>query len=280
MQRSIGAIGLAVVLTTACGASVNVEQERTALMQRDREWSDSTKDPDRFASFFVADGAFYPPGQPAIVGVDAIRKDFAQAAATPGFSVQWTPNRADVSSAGDLGYTMGTYTSTMGGGSEKGKYVTTWRKDAGTWKVTADIFNASGPTVQQHAMLAPAAITWAEAPASLPPGAKAAVVSGDPTQPGPFVIRLQTPAGYRVPLHWHPTTENVTVLAGTVSLGMGDSPESSASTDLAAGGFAVLPAEMRHSFLAKTAATVQVHGTGPFAITYVNPADDPRQQKK
>jgi quercetin dioxygenase-like cupin family protein len=87
------------------------------------------------------------------------------------------------------------------------------------------------------------------------------------------------PAGYTVPAHWHPTTENITVLSGTVALGMGDKTDPAAMTTLAAGGFAVLPAEMRHTFVAKTAATFQVHGMGPFAITYVNPADDPRLKK-
>jgi quercetin dioxygenase-like cupin family protein len=87
------------------------------------------------------------------------------------------------------------------------------------------------------------------------------------------------PAGYTVPAHWHPTVENLTVIAGTVALGMGDATDPATMTTLDAGGFAVLPAEMRHTFVAKTAATFQLHGTGPFAITYVNPADDPRLKK-
>jgi ketosteroid isomerase-like protein len=280
MHRSLGVIGLAAVLTAACGASVNVEQERTALLQRDRDWSQAATDPDRFASFFAADASFNPPGMPPVTGADAIRKVHAEAVASPGFSVQWTPSRADVSAAGDLGYTIGTYTSAMGGAKETGKYVTTWRKEAGTWKVTSDTFNPNGPSVPEHAMVAPAAITWGDAPPSLPAGARAAVISGDPAQPGPFVLRVQVPSGYRIPTHWHPTTENVTVLSGTIALAMGESPDPKAFTDLAAGGYAVLPAEMRHTFQARTAATVQVHGIGPFAITYVNPADDPRQQPK
>jgi quercetin dioxygenase-like cupin family protein len=93
------------------------------------------------------------------------------------------------------------------------------------------------------------------------------------------VIRVQAPAGYRIAPHWHPTTENLTVLSGTVALGMGDKVEEQSMTNLNAGGYVVMPAEMRHSFLARTVATVQVHGVGPFAITYVNVADDPRQRK-
>jgi hypothetical protein len=60
---------------------------------------------------------------------------------------------------------------------------------------------------------------------------------------------------------------------------MGDTFDEAAMQALPAGGFATVPPDMHHSFMAKTAATIQVHGMGPFAITYVNPADDPRTKK-
>jgi anti-sigma factor ChrR (cupin superfamily) len=104
-----------------------------------------------------------------------------------------------------------------------------------------------------------------------------AVVSGDPGQAAPFVLRLKAPAGYKIPPHWHPTDEHVTVLSGSFAVGMGEKFDPTAMKTLPAGGFARMPAEMRHFAMAKTATTVQVHGTGPFALNYVNPADDPRQ---
>ena len=107
-----------------------------------------------------------------------------------------------------------------------------------------------------------------------------AVVSGDPTQAQPFVIRAQMPAGYRIAPHWHPTDEHVTVLSGIVSLGMGEKFDQSALKDVPTGGYFVAPAEMRHFFMTRTAATIQVHGMGPFAVNYVNPADDPGRQTK
>ena len=64
------------------------------------------------------------------------------------------------------------------------------------------------------------------------------------------------------------------------ALGMGEQWNDSGLMDLGAGGYATMPAEMRHFFLARTAATFQVHGMGPFAITYVNPADDPSKQSR
>jgi quercetin dioxygenase-like cupin family protein len=92
------------------------------------------------------------------------------------------------------------------------------------------------------------------------------------------VIRVQAPAGYRVPPHWHPGDENLTILSGTVALGMGDAWDEKAMQTVTTGGVVVLPKDMHHSFLARTATDFQVHGAGPFGITYVNPADDPRKK--
>jgi quercetin dioxygenase-like cupin family protein len=130
-----------------------------------------------------------------------------------------------------------------------------------------------------HVMTAGADLVWGDPPPALGPGAKLAVLAGNPGAPGPFVVRFQAPAGYRIAPHWHPTEENVTVLSGTFAMGMGETFDEKALKDLPAGGYAKMPAEMRHYALAKTAVTLQVHGTGPFTLTYVNPADDPRNKK-
>ena len=105
-----------------------------------------------------------------------------------------------------------------------------------------------------------------------------AVVSGDPGKAGTFVVRLKAPAGFKVAPHWHPTDENVTVISGTFALGMGEKFDAAALKAAPAGGYGLMPAEMRHFAMAKTAVVVQVHGTGPFALTYVNPADDPSKR--
>ena len=84
------------------------------------------------------------------------------------------------------------------------------------------------------------------------------------------------PAGYKVAPHWHPSDEHLTVLQGALMVGMGDKVDESTMTSLTAGSFSVMPKEMRHYVRATSATIIQVHGTGPFALTYVNPADDPR----
>lgn len=127
-----------------------------------------------------------------------------------------------------------------------------------------------------HILMKPADGKWGEPPPALPKGASLLVLSGDPGKPGAFTVRLKMPAGYKIAPHYHPTDEHVTVLSGTFAMGMGEKFDAQALTDLPAGGFGLMPAQMRHFATAKTAAEIQVHGTGPFTLTYVNPADDPR----
>jgi ketosteroid isomerase-like protein len=275
------ALLLILAWSVGCSSSVNVGQERDNLMARDRDWSQSTKDVDKFMTFWASDASAYPPGMPVATGTGAIREVFTRMSSSPGFSVQWTPTKADVSASGDVGYTTGTYQLTMNGVNEKGKYVTVWKKQSdGTWKVGEDIFNAdAGAPPSTHVMVAANSLTWSDPPPVLPPGAKMAVVAGDPSKAEPFALRLQTPAGWKVAPHWHPTDENVTVLSGAVALGMGDSFDQAGMKDLGTAGYSVIPAESHHYFLSKTAATIQVNGMGPFAMTYVNPADDPSKKQ-
>jgi len=131
------------------------------------------------------------------------------------------------------------------------------------------------PKTAAHTMMNASDIKWGPAPPAFQPGAQFAVLEGDPAKPGPFVVRVKFPDGYKVMPHWHPTDEHVTVLSGTFALGMGEAFDKAKMQELPTGGYALLPADMRHYALAKTEATVQVHGMGPFKLTYVNPADDP-----
>ena len=131
-----------------------------------------------------------------------------------------------------------------------------------------------------HVMSTPKDLKWGSPPPVFEKGASFTLVSGDPGKEGLYVVRLKMPAGYRINPHWHPTDEHVTVISGTFALGMGEKFDKSTMTELPVGGYALLPAQMRHYAMAKTASIVQVHGTGPFVLTYVNPADDPSQRAK
>ena len=125
-----------------------------------------------------------------------------------------------------------------------------------------------------------AQIGWSPAPNFVPEGAEIAVLSGDPSKDGPYVVRLKMPAGYKIAAHNHPTTEMVTVISGDFHLGMGDKLDEEKSVLLTTGGYAEAPAQMNHYAWASSPTIVQIHGQGPFAITYVNPADDPRSKSE
>ena len=124
-----------------------------------------------------------------------------------------------------------------------------------------------------HLTVRPSDVKWRP----LRPGAEIAVVSGDPDKAGaPFVMRMRYQGVVRVPPHWHPTDEHITVISGTFMVGMGEQFDESSATELAAGGYAFVPTKMAHYAWSKGDTLVQVHGIGPFAINYVNPADDPK----
>jgi hypothetical protein len=123
-------------------------------------------------------------------------------------------------------------------------------------------------------------LKWQDGPASLPLGAKIAVLEGDPTKPGPFVFRVKVPDGYKILPHTHPKPERVTVIAGTFQIGMGDKFDATKTEAMPAGTYGTWPAGMKHFVIVKGETVVQFHGDGPWVIEYLNPADDPRNKKK
>jgi mannose-6-phosphate isomerase-like protein (cupin superfamily) len=119
-------------------------------------------------------------------------------------------------------------------------------------------------------------IKWGDAPPDLPRGAQIAVLHGDPSKKGPFSIRFKMPNGYKIPGHWHTQDEHLTVLAGTFILHMGDNLEAPGH-ELQVGAYHFLPGKMHHAAESKGETVLQLHGTGPFDIHYLNPADNPNK---
>jgi quercetin dioxygenase-like cupin family protein len=126
----------------------------------------------------------------------------------------------------------------------------------------------------------PTTIEWRDGPAALPPAAKMALLEGDPTKEGPFVVRFQFPDGYHIAPHTHPKTERVTVISGTVYLAAGEALDRNSAKTLPAGSFGFWPAGMKHTAWFEGETVIQLHGIGAWQINYVNPADDPRNAKK
>ena len=128
-----------------------------------------------------------------------------------------------------------------------------------------------------HVMVLSDQLKWGAGPPSLPKGGQLAVISGDPSKEGLYVIRLKVPAGYKVPAHQHPQDENVTVISGQLKFGMGDKADESNTTALKTGAFVKASKGMTHFVFAPEETIIQIHGMGPQGISYVNAADDPRK---
>jgi quercetin dioxygenase-like cupin family protein len=123
---------------------------------------------------------------------------------------------------------------------------------------------------------------WGPAPPFVPAGAELAVLAGDPTKSTAYAVRLKFPANYAIPAHSHPTDENVVVVTGALTFGMADklARDAAANKTLGPGGFASMPANMNHfAFTTTQPTTIVLYGQGPVEFKYVNPADDPRNQK-
>lgn len=129
--------------------------------------------------------------------------------------------------------------------------------------------------MSKHIMLNETDVQWGDAPPSLPKGAKLAVLQGDPSKAEPFVIRAIFPPNYKVPAHWHPSTENITVLKGSLYMGAGQKLDEANATLIKPGGFGSMPGKSPHYAFTKEGCTIQIHAMGPFIINYINPADDP-----
>ena len=141
---------------------------------------------------------------------------------------------------------------------------------------TADTSNTStavgGGTAQ------PASLVWGPAPQVFPAGAQMAVVSGDPSKEGFFQVQLSFPDRYKIPPHFHPTEEVIEVKEGTFLVGMGDKLDPTKAKPMKKGDKGSMAAGVHHFGIAQGATIVAVSAKGPFAMTYVNPADDPTKR--
>jgi hypothetical protein len=131
------------------------------------------------------------------------------------------------------------------------------------------------PALAQNAFT-PDQVKWGPAPPFVPAGAQLAVLEGDPmASSGDYTVRLKMPDGYKFAPHYHPLRENVTVLSGTLKVGMGDQFDASKMMSFGAGSFAYLDPSMHHYAAAAGETVIQIHGMSPLKINYINPADDP-----
>jgi anti-sigma factor ChrR (cupin superfamily) len=128
-----------------------------------------------------------------------------------------------------------------------------------------------------HRIVVPGDLKWADIK-SLPPGAKVAVIEGHPDKEGLITIRIKLPPNYKVPPHYHGTVERSTILSGTLHIGMGEKFDAKKTTAMAPGTVLLMPPKMPHFAWTKEEVIFQLNVEGPWTVTYINPADDPRKQ--
>jgi hypothetical protein len=137
---------------------------------------------------------------------------------------------------------------------------------------------AAKPAARQNAFT-PDQIQYGPAPGFLQPGAALAVLEGNPmAATGDYTVRLKMPDGYKIAPHWHPKRENVTVISGTLKVGMGDKFDESKMMSFPANSFAYLDPSMHHYAMGSGETVVQIHGSAPLKFNYVDPNDDPSKK--
>lgn len=295
-RTRIGSFVIAAALPAAVAAQAvtgNIQKTEQAIRAADSamQRAVAAHDAERATALYAPDAVFMTPNAPASVGAAAIQKSWSDLFAMPGTVLTWVPTRVDVAASGDLATESGNYKLSYDGPKGKvnddGGFVTVWRKNGGEWKVVSEAATSSTPmsgmvstasaggavagmddATEMEAREA-SALTWTDLVVpGFPPGTKMAVVHGDPSAVGPYVMRLQFPDGYEFPLHWHPAAEQVTVLSGSFHLAMEDTAGGqSAMKTYAPGDYLYVPARMAHVGGAKGVTIIQLHGTGPFAIT-------------
>jgi quercetin dioxygenase-like cupin family protein len=134
-------------------------------------------------------------------------------------------------------------------------------------------------SAQEYAAVMQRDIKWQDAP-SIGPGAKSAVIQGDPKSSGPFVMRLKLPPKTTLGVHTHPTAENVTVLAGTLYFAAGDKLDPKAAKAFGPGSFfSIGEGKPMFAYTRDKEATIQLHGNGPWGITYLDAKDAAAKKK-
>jgi quercetin dioxygenase-like cupin family protein len=127
-----------------------------------------------------------------------------------------------------------------------------------------------------HMMMSPTELAWSDLPSL--PGVKIAVIEGPLTEALPIMFRLKFPANYQVPPHSHPGIEHITIISGTLNMGMGEVFDRTKTRALTPGSVAIMPPGTRHFVWTSEETIGQVHSIGPWSVAYVNPADDPSKK--
>ncbi|HEY0242653.1 MAG TPA: DUF4440 domain-containing protein [Gemmatimonadaceae bacterium] len=242
------------------------------------------RDSVRLRGLYAADAVGMYPNTPIARGNAAILKSYAELWGMNGKLVG-TPVSVTTSKSGDIATVVGKYqmnfTTLAGPVVDSGSYINVYRKGTtGKWEIVQELVTSHSPAIQppafdtdaNMAMSGGSSLKWDDLKVTgFDPGAKIAVVHGDPAGTGDYTIRLTFPDGYRFPVHWHPKAEHLTVVSGSFLLGMGTKVDEKALKTYSPGDFLYLPAKNTHFGGAKGVTVVQLHGLGPIASNLGTP---------
>jgi ketosteroid isomerase-like protein/quercetin dioxygenase-like cupin family protein len=242
----------------------------------------------RLGTIYAPNAVGMYPNQPVATG---------RAAILAGYSQLWGMNAKlsgrpvviTVSKGGDLATVAGryqmSYTGAQGPVADSGSYFESLQKGPdGKWMIVSEIITSHAPMATTAAatydtggdgsmvMSGSTNLKWNDLVIpGFDPGAKVAVLHGDPSSSGDYTVRLQFPDGYRFPVHWHPKAEHLTVVSGQFLLGMGTKVDRTAEKTYVPGDFLYFPAKNTHFGGAKGVTVIQLHGMGPFAVNVGTP---------
>jgi uncharacterized protein (TIGR02246 family) len=144
----ITVLALAAVVA-GCARQADVATEERVIRDLDKKFVQAVaaKDTMTIGDLYAEDGEFLPQGAPRVTGRAAIQSAWAQFLQAPNLSLTFEPSKVVVSTAGDIAHETGTYRLAMDGPKgrrieDAGKFVVTWKKVNGAWKVALDIFNS------------------------------------------------------------------------------------------------------------------------------------------
>ncbi|MEX2110734.1 MAG: SgcJ/EcaC family oxidoreductase [Gemmatimonadaceae bacterium] len=284
-SRTRLAIALGVLALGACATTtVNQASEEQAIRAVADEYRTAfnARDVDRLVALHTPDAVVMVSNSPLATGSTELRRAFTEVL-TPGTTLSFAPTRINVVSP-TVATEIGTYTlsfdTPQGRVTDRGNYTTVLHKVNGQWRIAVSAPVTTTPMPMPGAattaaemgdlqMLAGSGLSWSDfTPTGFDPGMKLAVMHGDPGKKGDYVVRLMFPAGYRFPVHWHPTAEHLTVVSGTFQLGMGNAADWNALKSYAPGDFLYIPARHAHfgGSTAQVTSVIQLHGEGPFQV--------------
>jgi len=150
---------------------------------------------------------------------------------------------------------------------------------AGGFAFSLGAFLAAPALAAEYTAVMSPDIKWTDAP-SIGPGAKTAVIDGDPKSTGPFVMRLKVPPKTKIRVHTHPADENVTILSGTLYFSPGDKFDTKTAKAFGPGSyFSIGKGKPMFAYTTDKEAVAQLHGNGPWGIAYLDSAGSPEKKK-